>query len=77
MLTVLTTENTLLDPINAEYGVMSRVSLAPEQDLHFVLCDSVALVNPMSRLTRRKQMPPPSCATSYRGNTIDPSEFWR
>ena len=39
MLTVLKTENTLSDPINAEYRVMSPVSLVPEQDLHFVLCD--------------------------------------
>ena len=39
MLTVLTTENTLSAPINAEYRVMSPVSLVPEQDLHFVLCD--------------------------------------
>jgi len=39
MLTVLTTENTLSDPINAKYRVMSPVSLVPEQDLHFVLCD--------------------------------------
>jgi hypothetical protein len=39
MLTLLKGENTLLDPINAEYSVMSRVSLVPEQDLHFVLCD--------------------------------------
>ena len=39
MLTVLTTEHTLSDPVNAEYRVMSPVSLVPEQDLHFVLCD--------------------------------------
>jgi hypothetical protein len=39
MLTVLTAENTLFDPINAKYRVMSPVSLVPEQDLHFVLCD--------------------------------------
>jgi hypothetical protein len=39
MLTVLKGENTLSDPSNVEYGVMSPVSLAPEQDLHFVLCD--------------------------------------
>jgi hypothetical protein len=39
MLTVLTAKNTLFDPINAKYGVMSPVSLVPEQDLHFVLCD--------------------------------------
>jgi hypothetical protein len=39
MLTVLTTENTLSDPINAKCRVMSAVSLVPEQDLHFVLCD--------------------------------------
>jgi hypothetical protein len=39
MLTVLKTENTLVDPINTEYRVMSPVSLVPEQDLHFVLCD--------------------------------------
>jgi hypothetical protein len=39
MLTVLNAENTLSDPINAEYCVMSPVSLVPEQDLHFVLCD--------------------------------------
>jgi hypothetical protein len=39
MLTVLTTENTLSGPINAEYRVMSPISLVPEQDLHFVLCD--------------------------------------
>ena len=39
MLTVLKTENTLSDPINAEYRVMSPVALVPEQDLHFVLCD--------------------------------------
>src|SRR5262245_18532217 len=39
MLTVLTTENTLSGPINAEYRVMSPMSLVPEQDLHFVLCD--------------------------------------
>jgi hypothetical protein len=39
MLTVLTTENTLSDPISAKYRVMSPVSLVPEQDLHFVLCD--------------------------------------
>jgi hypothetical protein len=38
MLTVLTAENTLSDPINAKYRVMSSISLAPEQDL-FVLCD--------------------------------------
>jgi len=37
MLTVLNTENTLSDPINAERRVMSPV--LPEQDLHFVLCD--------------------------------------
>jgi hypothetical protein len=37
MLTVLTAENTLSDPISAEYRVMSRLSLLPEQDLHFVL----------------------------------------
>ena len=66
MLTVLTTENTLSDPINAKYRVMSPVSLVPEQDLHFVLCDPVRLpVRLMSRLTRLKQMPPPSCAISY------------
>jgi hypothetical protein len=39
MLTVLTTGNTLSDPISAKYRVMSPVSLVPEQDLHFVLCD--------------------------------------
>jgi hypothetical protein len=39
MLTVLTAENTLPGPINAEYRVMSPVSLVPEQDLHFVLCE--------------------------------------
>jgi hypothetical protein len=39
MLTVLKAENTLSDPVNAEYRVMSPVSLVPEQDLHFVLCD--------------------------------------
>jgi hypothetical protein len=39
MLTVLKAENTLPGPINAEYRVMSPVSLVPEQDLHFVLCD--------------------------------------
>lgn len=39
MLTVLKAENTLSDPINAKYRVMSPVSLLPEQDLHFVLCD--------------------------------------
>jgi hypothetical protein len=39
MLTVRKTENTLMDPINAEYRVMSPVSLVSEQDLHFVLCD--------------------------------------
>jgi hypothetical protein len=40
MLTVLKTENTLLlEPINAEYCVMSPASLPPERDLHFVLCD--------------------------------------
>jgi hypothetical protein len=39
MLTVLTTENTLSDPNNAKYRVMSPVTLVPEQDLHFVLCD--------------------------------------
>src|SRR5262245_47400667 len=39
MLTVLTTGNTLSGPINAAYRVMSRISLVPEQDLHFVLCD--------------------------------------
>jgi hypothetical protein len=39
MLTVLTAENTLTGPTNAEYRVMSPVSLVPEQDLHFVLCD--------------------------------------
>jgi hypothetical protein len=39
MLTVLKAENTLSAPINAEYRVMSPVSLVPEQDLHFVLCD--------------------------------------
>jgi hypothetical protein len=38
-LTVLKTENTLMDPMNAECRVMSPVSLVPEQDLHFVLCD--------------------------------------
>jgi hypothetical protein len=27
------------DPNNVEYRVMSPASLAPEQDLHFVLCD--------------------------------------
>jgi hypothetical protein len=76
MLTVLTTENTLSAPINAEYRVMSPVSLVPEQDLHFVVT-SVGPASPMSRLTRPKQMHPPSCAISYRGNTIDPFEFWR
>jgi hypothetical protein len=30
---------TVLGPINAEYRVMRPVSLMPEQDLHFVLCD--------------------------------------
>jgi hypothetical protein len=35
MLTVLKAENTLSDPVNAEYRVMSPVSLVPEQDLHF------------------------------------------
>jgi hypothetical protein len=39
MLTVLKPENTLSAPINAKYLVMSTVSLVPEQDLHFVLCD--------------------------------------
>jgi len=39
MLTVLKAENTLPGPINAEYRVMNPVSLVPEQDLHFVLCD--------------------------------------
>ena len=39
MLTVLTTGNTLSGPISAKYRVMSPVSLVPEQDLHFVLCD--------------------------------------
>jgi hypothetical protein len=39
MLTVLTTEHTLSDPNNAKYRVMSPVTLVPEQDLHFVLCD--------------------------------------
>ena len=39
MLTVLKPENKLWDPINAEYRVMNPVSLVPEQDLHFVLCD--------------------------------------
>jgi hypothetical protein len=39
MLTGLKTEKTLSDPISAEYCVMSPVSLVPEQDLHFVLCD--------------------------------------
>jgi hypothetical protein len=39
MLTVLIAENTLPGPINAEYRVMSPVSLVPEQDLHFVLYD--------------------------------------
>jgi hypothetical protein len=39
MLTVLKAENTLSAPINAEYRVMSPLSLVPEQDLHFVLCD--------------------------------------
>jgi hypothetical protein len=39
MLTVLKAENTLSAPINAKYRVMSPVSLVPEQDLHFVLCD--------------------------------------
>jgi hypothetical protein len=39
MLTVRKTENTLMDPINAEYRVMSPVSLVSEQDLHFVLGD--------------------------------------
>jgi hypothetical protein len=39
-LTALLAENRLLpDPNNAEYRVMSPASLAPEQDLHFVLCD--------------------------------------
>jgi hypothetical protein len=38
-LTVLNAENTLSDPISAERRVMSPVSLVPEQDLHFVLCD--------------------------------------
>jgi hypothetical protein len=66
MLTVLKDENTLSAAINAKYRVMSPVSLVPEQDLHFVL-----------KLTRRKQMPPPSCAISYGGNTIAPFEFWR
>ena len=69
MLTVLTTENTRSDPINAKYRVMSPVSLVPEQDLHFVLCDfgrsGQASGQAMSRLTRLKQMPPPSCAISY------------
>jgi hypothetical protein len=76
-LTVLKAENTLAAPINAEHRVMSPVSLVPEQDLHFVLCDLVGPASPMSRLTRPKQMLPPSCAISYRGNTIDPFEFWR
>jgi hypothetical protein len=39
MLTVLTAENTLSDPINAQHRVMSPVSFVPDQDLHFVLCD--------------------------------------
>src|SRR6516165_1631056 len=39
MLTVLKDENTLSAPINAKYRVISPVSLVPEQDLHFVLCD--------------------------------------
>jgi hypothetical protein len=39
MLTVLKVENTLPGPINAEYRVMNPISLVPEQDLHFVLCD--------------------------------------
>jgi hypothetical protein len=39
MLTVLKAENTLSAPINAKYRAMSPVSLVPEQDLHFVLCD--------------------------------------
>jgi hypothetical protein len=76
VLTVLTTKNTLSDPINAKYRVMSPVSLLSEQDLHFVLCDFGRSGQAMSRLTRRKQMPPPSCAISYRANTIVPFEFW-
>src|SRR5262249_10717161 len=39
MLTVPTAENTLSDPNNATHRVMNTVSLLPEQDLHFVLCD--------------------------------------
>jgi hypothetical protein len=39
-LTTWRAENRLLaDPNNAEYRVMSPESLAPELDLHFVLCD--------------------------------------
>jgi hypothetical protein len=39
MLTVRKTENTLMAPINAEYRVMTPVTLVSEEDLHFVLCD--------------------------------------
>jgi hypothetical protein len=70
MLTVLKAENTLSDPINAKYRVMSPVSLVPEQDLHFVLCD-------FGRSGQSYvEMPPLSSAISYRGNTIAPCEFW-
>jgi hypothetical protein len=40
MLTASGAQNTLLsDTINADYRVMSPAPFAPEQDLHFVLCD--------------------------------------
>jgi hypothetical protein len=76
MLTVLTAENKLFDPINAKYRVMSPISLVPEQDLHFVLCDFGRSGQAYVETDQGKQMPPPSSAISYRGNTIAPCEFW-
>jgi hypothetical protein len=76
MLTVHNTENTLSDPINAEYRIMSPLPLCPSKICTSSFVTSVGPVRLMSRLTQRKQMPPPSCAISYKGNRIVPYEFW-
>jgi hypothetical protein len=77
MLTVLTAETTISDPISAEYRVMSPISFVPEQDHTSSFVTSVGPVRLMSRLTQRKQMPLRSSAIFYTVNTIAPYEFWR
>jgi hypothetical protein len=77
MLTVLTTENTLSGPINAEYRVMSPISLVPEQDLHFVLCDFGRFGQSYIETDPMKQMLRASSAISCGVSMINPCEFWR